>query len=335
MVGTVLVAAALAACGSASPVARRASSTTAAAGASSGGRSSGSASTTGGSGSGAGQAENLPVTSSVRAELLGAGATLHSLPSSDYTGLVPGTTYYARDLRSGDLWAGAGLVPAANSYDAGVRNQDEGAYMILTRPPNGTWHGWETGLTGGPPGPCPVTVPSAVLAVWGWAPGTCYPPSGAQSQAAGASGPTTAQPCGRSQVTARLVGTSSAQAQYRLDLVLTNRSATTCTLTGFPGVELVGPVSNGSTTYDPVRQQVSYRPVTVPAGASAHAALYALPGPDSCDAGTAWVPTGVRVTLPGATDSFPVTWPGGSVDNCQGGATHPGTFVGPVESGAS
>ena len=48
----------------------------------------------------------------------------------------------------------------------------------------------------------------------------------------------------------------------------------------------------------------------------------------------AWVPTSVRVTLPDATDSFSVTWPRGSVDNCQGGATHPGTYVGPVQAGA-
>lgn len=105
-------------------------------------------------------------------------------------------------------------------------------------------------------------------------------------------------------------------------------------MTGFPGLELVGPMSDGSTTYDPARQQMSYRAVTVPAGGSAHASLYALPGPDSCDDGQAWVPTSVRVTLPDATDSFSVTWPRGSVDNCQGGATHPGTYVGPVQAGA-
>ena len=105
-------------------------------------------------------------------------------------------------------------------------------------------------------------------------------------------------------------------------------------MTGFPGFELVGPMSDGSTTYDPVRQQVAYQAVTVPAGGEAHADFFALPGPGSCDGGQAWVPTSVAVTLPGASTSFRVAWPGGSVDNCQGGATHPGTFIGPVKDGA-
>jgi hypothetical protein len=321
----------LVACSSGSPAARRTSSGPGA-GASTGTRSSGSSSTPGGSAGGAGPGQNLPVTSDVRAQLLAAGAALHGLPSSDYTGLVPGTTYYALDVGTGDYWAGAGLVPAPGSYDAGVRNQDEGAYMILTRSAGGAWHGWETGLTGGPPGPCPVVVPSAVLAAWGWPPRTCYPPSSAPSSTSESSG--RAQPCASSQITARLSGTPSSQDQYELVLELTNGGTTACTATGFPGFELVGPRSNGSTTYDPPRQAVSSQAVTVPAGGAAHANFYALPGPDSCDAGRAWVPTSVTVTLPDTTTSFSVAWPGGSVDNCQGGATHPGTYVGPVEAGA-
>ena len=139
--------------------------------------------------------------------------------------------------------------------------------------------------------------------------------------------------CVSSDMAARLVGTASSQDQYKLVLELTNHDSKACTLTGFPGFELVGPMSDGSTTYDPVRQQVSYQAVTVPGGGTAHADFFALPGPDSCDAGQAWVPTSVSVTLPDTTTSFSVAWPGGSVDNCQGGATHPGPYVGPVEAG--
>ena len=135
-------------------------------------------------------------------------------------------------------------------------------------------------------------------------------------------------------MTPRLTGTPSSQSQYQLVLELTNRSSTPCSMTGFPGFELVGPVSDGSTTYDPVRQQVSYQTVTVPPGGAAHADFFALPGPDSCDSGRAWVPTSVTVTVPGETSSSSVAWPGGSVDNCQGGATHPGTYIGPVQAGA-
>ena len=104
-------------------------------------------------------------------------------------------------------------------------------------------------------------------------------------------------------------------------------------MTGFSGLELVGPMSGGSTTYDTVRQEVSYQAVTVGPGDTAHASFYVLPGPDECDNGTAWVPTSATVTLPNTTKSFSVGWPGGSVDNCQGGATHPGTYVGPMRAG--
>jgi hypothetical protein len=129
-------------------------------------------------------AVNLAVTETVRTELVRAGAALHELPMSDYAGLRPGMTYYARDLATGNDWAAAGLQPDPGSYDAGVANQDRGAYMVFTRSPGGAWHGWETGLTGGPAGPCPVTVPPSVLSVWGWPPGTCYPPNGGRDDRA-------------------------------------------------------------------------------------------------------------------------------------------------------
>jgi len=131
------------------------------------------------------KALNLVVTDAVRAQLVRAGAALHQLPTSDYAGLEPGRTYYARDLATDQEWAAAGLQPAPGSYDAGVANQDRGAYMVFTRSPGGAWHGWETGLSGGPPGQCPVTVPASVLAVWGWPAGSCYPLSGGSPAAAG------------------------------------------------------------------------------------------------------------------------------------------------------
>lgn len=330
------LATALAACGGGSPAAKRTTTTAPVTGASSGAvASSGSTSTAGGPGSGSDRAQNLPLTDAVRAQLVAAGAALHGLPASDYTGLAAGRTYYAQDGGSGDYWAGAELMPSPNSTDAQVRNQDKGAFMILTRSASGGWHGWETGLTGGPPGPCPVTVPAAVLSVWGWPAGTCYPPAGGSAGASGSSGgASAAQRCTASQIAGRLSGTGDTQSQYQLVLELTNRASTACTMSGYPGFELVGPVSNGSTTYDPARQQVAYHAVTLPAGGTAHANFTALPGPGSCDGGRAWVPTSVTVTLPDNTTSFSVTWPGGSVDNCQGGATHPGTYIGPLEAGS-
>lgn len=108
------------------------------------------------------------------------------------------------------------------------------------------------------------------------------------------------------------------------------------TLSGFPGLELTGPSSNGSTTFDPVRRAVDTpSTVVVPPGLNAVAAFTALPGPDVCDAGTAWVPYNIDVTPPDETTSLPSSWPGTSVDNCQNGATHPGTYIGVFRPGTS
>jgi hypothetical protein len=49
----------------------------------------------------------------------------------------------------------------------------------------------------------------------------------------------------------------------------------------------------------------------------------------------AWVPMSVRVTPPDETTAISVAWIGRSVDNCQGGATHPGTYIGPIQAGSA
>lgn len=121
--------------------------------------------------------------------------------------------------------------------------------------------------------------------------------------------------------------------QYQSRLVLTNISAGPCTLAGFPGVELTGDVSNGSKTYNPIRQSESPTKVVVDPGLNAVATLTALPGPDVCDNGTPWVPFLIDVTPPDETTHLEAPWPELSVDNCQGGATHPGTYLGAFHPG--
>jgi len=119
--------------------------------------------------------QNLHVTQALRAELLQAGAASHNLPASDYTGLAPGRTYYAYDPATSTYWAGAALVPSTSSTPAQVSVQDDGAYLLFTRPPGGSWTVYSVGMTLIPGAKCPVAVPPAVLSVWGWAPGTCRP----------------------------------------------------------------------------------------------------------------------------------------------------------------
>jgi outer membrane murein-binding lipoprotein Lpp len=121
--------------------------------------------------------ENLTVTAAVSAALLQAGAALNSLQSSDYTGLAPGETYYAYDATTSTYWAGAALVPSPSSMQAQVSVQDDGSYLLFSRPANGAWTAQDVGVTGIDGSVCPVAVPPAILALWNWAPGTCRAPN--------------------------------------------------------------------------------------------------------------------------------------------------------------
>jgi hypothetical protein len=119
--------------------------------------------------------------------------------------------------------------------------------------------------------------------------------------------------------------------QYQVPIVFTNVSAQPCSLLGFPGTEFGAggalPVDLVRTPAKPVRVNL------VPRG-QAHAVLTFLTGPDpSCDAGGPWIPSTLTVTPPDDTTSVQIPWPGGSVDDCQTGATHPGSFIGPVIAG--
>lgn len=120
-------------------------------------------------------AQNLLVTTALRAELLAAGAASHNLPVSAYTGLVPGRTYYAYDPATATYWAGAALVPSRSSVPAQVSVQDDGSYLLFSRTAGSSWQVESVGMTGIAGAKCPVAVPATVLAVWGWAPGTCRP----------------------------------------------------------------------------------------------------------------------------------------------------------------
>jgi len=121
-------------------------------------------------------ASNLVVSSAIRSQLVAAGAALDSLPASAFTGLRPGETYYAYDALTQTYWAGAGLLPSSSSTRAQVATQDDGAYLLFTRPRGGAWKGYAVGVAGPPGGSaCPVAVPSAILSLWNWPPGSCRP----------------------------------------------------------------------------------------------------------------------------------------------------------------
>ncbi|CAB4684791.1 MAG: DUF4232 domain-containing protein [Actinobacteria bacterium] len=122
--------------------------------------------------------------------------------------------------------------------------------------------------------------------------------------------------------------------QFQINLVVVNKDFVTCRLTGFPAVELIGPVDPllGSIFTLPEQsgrsQVVALRP-----GQRAHAVLTVLP-PDRQSA--QWAPGYVRVVVQtGAGPSFAMAlpWRFGAVLR-QDGASHPGTYIGPLRSGA-
>jgi hypothetical protein len=163
----------LAACSSSS------STSTTTTGAGGGGSSTTSASAPSTTSAPSSKAANVAVTDQVRSELVSAAAALQQIPVAQFSGLAPGLTYYGLDKTTATYWAGARLVPAptadgSNPSQAQVSTQDEGSYYVFQKPSGGTWTAYAAGNTG-PGTVCPVTVPPAVLQVWGWPAGSCRP----------------------------------------------------------------------------------------------------------------------------------------------------------------
>jgi hypothetical protein len=124
-----------------------------------------------------GPAENLFLSSAVREQLIAARAAQVGVKPSAFTGLAPGTAYYAIDHTTDTYWAGAGMLPSAKSLKAEVSSQDDGGYLIFEMKSGATWRVFSVGLSGVEGATCSVTVPPAVLSVWHWKPGTCLPPN--------------------------------------------------------------------------------------------------------------------------------------------------------------
>jgi hypothetical protein len=122
-----------------------------------------------------------------------------------------------------------------------------------------------------------------------------------------------------------------APGQDQIPLIFTNVTTGVCTMYGFPGFTLLGPKSNGSTTFSPERDGGPPTTVVLAPGASAYATFTWLVAPDTCDHGVGWVPTRIMTIPPDETSALTVSWDNGVVDNCQGAATRPGTFIAAVQ----
>ncbi|MEU9988786.1 DUF4232 domain-containing protein [Streptomyces sp. NPDC048045] len=133
--------------------------------------------------------------------------------------------------------------------------------------------------------------------------------------------------CQASQLGYSWAGTRAAPSgggQKQAVVALTNKSGHACALHGFPGVDLV----NGGEQWSLQRSGTTPQPVTVAAGASAHFTITYLAWQKGDSA--PFQPTTVVITAPNQRTSYDLPWRFGAVLK-QDGATHPGTFVGPVD----
>ncbi|MFG2955718.1 DUF4232 domain-containing protein [Streptomyces sp. NPDC048291] len=109
--------------------------------------------------------------------------------------------------------------------------------------------------------------------------------------------------------------------QQAVVVALTNKSGHTCTLYGFPGVDLV----NSGKQWSLQRSGATPQRVTLAKGTAAHFTITYLESDDS----DAFSPSTVVITAPNQRTSYDLPWQGGPIV-LQDGATHPGTYVGPV-----
>ena len=118
--------------------------------------------------------------------------------------------------------------------------------------------------------------------------------------------------------------------QSHFDLILTNTSSQSCALKGYPGVDLLGPDDpTWGPDYQLPQQAGDPRLLTLAPGASASSRLTFLPDPNG------WAPDTIAVTLPNASGRLKTDWPGSPGNGIplarQDGATHPGTYIGPLQ----
>lgn len=157
--------------------------------------------------------------------------------------------------------------------------------------------------------------------------------SSTATAAAGASAEATTSlgTCKASDLNFTLGATSGNSSQKTQVVDLTNKGSAACTMSGFPGVDLIG-TANGQKNYSwsLERSSAKYSRVTLPLGEAAHFDLIYLPeaAGDSADIAV----TKLVITPPNAYTHAEVAWSERVL--LQDEATRPGTYITPVVSGS-
>ncbi|MBL1084433.1 DUF4232 domain-containing protein [Streptomyces actinomycinicus] len=139
------------------------------------------------------------------------------------------------------------------------------------------------------------------------APGTTVSAGGATSAT---TTPAASSRCHTSELRASVGRNDPGAGQENFPVVLTNRSARTCTLHGYPGAAFVD-ASGSQLGPDPTREPGSPVTVTLKPGKSAWAGLtFSNPGISGAKTAT---PAALLVTPPDEHDSLKAAWSGGEV----------------------
>lgn len=117
--------------------------------------------------------------------------------------------------------------------------------------------------------------------------------------------------------------------QDQLEMVLTNVTQQSCSLQGYPGVDLVGPdVPTWGPVFSLRRQDGDPQAFTLEPGASATSIL-TIGAPSLPE--DYWYPTSIVVTPPDDTSQLQIPWIPYTPVQRQDGATRPATFIGPMQ----
>lgn len=117
--------------------------------------------------------------------------------------------------------------------------------------------------------------------------------------------------------------------QNHLELVLTNITQQSCSLQGYPGVDLVGPdVPTLGPVFSLSRQSGDPQPFTLEPGASATSIL-TIGAPSLPE--DFWYPTSLVMTPPDDTSQLEIPWIPYTPVLRQDGATSPATYIGPLK----
>src|SRR5579875_555254 len=160
---------------------------------------------------------------------------------------------------------------------------------------------------------------------------TATPPStGVSASAASGSGANGGSTCQAANLSFKLGAANKSSSQSTQNVDLTNQGSSPCTMDGFPGVDLIG-VANGQQNFawSLERSATKYATVTLPPGGVAHFVLTYLP--DSGGDSGAMTVLKLELTPPNTFTQAELTW--NQAVLLQDGATHPGTFIGPIQSG--